>query len=139
MTPQPDPKFRVIRIADSLRDAIKQARDTRETTNAALIEAAVNGNLQDLTTVLQSLGFDPDDVPKRPARYQISDPLQAELREASEAVNIPATQLLTVCLKRETAKPAVPAEGRRGGRRKREKAGGDSAPRKRRRRRTAEV
>ena len=139
MTPQPDPKFRVIRISDSLRGAIKQARDARETTNAALIQSAVNGNLQDLTTALHALGFEADDVPKRPARYQISDELQAELREASEAVNIPATQLLTVCLNRETAKPAGAAQGRRGGRRKRQKADGDVAPRKRRRRKTAQA
>src|ERR1700752_2667144 len=109
MAPTIDPKFRVIRIADSLRDAIKTTRDARETTNAALIEAAVNGHLEDLTTALQALGFEADDVPKRPARYQISDELQGELREASEAVNIPATQLLTLCLRRETANPVAGA------------------------------
>ena len=38
MTPQPDPKFRVIRIADSLRDAIKTVRDAREATNAAVCQ-----------------------------------------------------------------------------------------------------
>jgi hypothetical protein len=45
MTPQIDPKFRVIRISDSLRDEIKQARDARGTTNAALVEAA-NGDVR---------------------------------------------------------------------------------------------
>jgi hypothetical protein len=137
MAPAIDPKFRVIRIADSLRDAIKQARDARETTNAALIEAAVNGNLEDLTTALQALGFEADDAPKRPARYQISDELQAELRHASEAVNVPATQLLTICLKRETSKPT--AAGARGGRRKRRTSEGNAVPRKRRRRKSAEA
>ena len=48
MPPTIDPKFRVIRIPDSLRDAIKTTREARETTNAAIIEAAVNGNLEDL-------------------------------------------------------------------------------------------
>jgi hypothetical protein len=135
MAPTIDPKFRVIRIADSLRDEIKQARDARGTTNAALVEAAVNGNLEDLTTALRALGFDADDAPKRPARYQISDELQAELRQASESVNVPATQLLTICLKRETAKPA--AARARGGRRRRRIGEGDAVPRKRRRRKSA--
>jgi hypothetical protein len=137
MPPTIDPKFRVIRIANSLRDAIKTTRDARETTNAALIEAAVNENLEDLTTALQALGFESDEVPKRPARYQISDELQAELRQASEAVNIPATQLLAICLRRETSRPV--ASGGRAGRRNRRKGGGDAAPRKRRRRKSAEA
>ena len=137
MPPTIDPKFRVIRIADSLRDAIKTTRDARETTNAALIEAAVNGNLEDLTTALQALGFESDDVPKRPARYQISDELQSELRQASDTVNIPATQLLAICLRRETSKPV--SSGARGGRRKRRKVGGEAPPRKRRGRKAAEA
>jgi hypothetical protein len=116
-----DMVHRVIQLPESLRQSMQQARDARGLTNAAFVAGAVADHLPRLIEGLRGLGYGKLLGQRRPARLPFSNAagtLQV-LREASDQVQVPAIQLLLLCLAAATAgQPARPK--RRRGRRKAE-------------------
>jgi len=112
-------KFRVLRLAEPLRDAVKKARLDQGLTTRHFVAEAVKSHLPSLVDGLSALGLGTTSGPKRPARLPFADEdgtLDA-LRKASEAVRIPATQLLCSCLAAaagQAAPTGTPAKGKRG-------------------------
>lgn len=95
-----DAKYRVVRLPESLREAIRQARDAKKQTNAEFVGKAVEDQLPTLMKALTKLGFDRLVGEARPIRLPFADKYGGLdlLRQASETVALPATHLLTLCL-----------------------------------------
>jgi hypothetical protein len=112
---------RVVPLPEPLRQAMQQARDARGQTNSAFVAGAVADHLPRLIEGLEALGYGKLGGKRRPARLPFSTEagtLQS-LREASDKVQVPAIQLLLLCLAAATAdQPARPKRQR--GRRKAE-------------------
>lgn len=91
--------YRVYRITDSLRSAVTTKREVTNTTNKAIIEAAVAEKLPIILQTLVGLGLTAKvGQAKRPARWQVSDDTLGALRVASAQCGIPATKLLMASL-----------------------------------------
>lgn len=92
--------FRVIRLSDSFRESLRQAREAKGTTNATFIAETVGTHLPKIVESLRTLGFLSDNGPKRPARLPFLDSAGTlrVLRNASQETGIPATRLLIACL-----------------------------------------
>lgn len=107
-----DVKYRVIRLPDTLRTAIRTTRDANKWKNAEFVGKAVEQQLPNLVANLQSLGFSGACGQTRPMRLPFADEYGSLdlLREASETVGLPATQLLALCFVAAT-KEAAPAVG----------------------------
>ena len=105
-----DVKYRVVRLPNALRTAIRTTRDANKWTNAEFVGKAVEQQLPKLIASLQSLGFGEAGGQTRPMRLPFADEYGSLdlLREASETVGLPATQLLTLCFVAAT-KDAAPA------------------------------
>ncbi len=105
MTKETDVIHRVVPLPEPLREAMQQARDARGQTNAAFVAGAVADHLPRLIEGLQALGYGKLEGKRRPARLPFSKEagtLQT-LREASEQVQVPAIQLLLLCLAAATS------------------------------------
>jgi len=90
--------YRVIRLPDVLRTAIRATRDANKFTNAEFVGRAIEQELPKLIASLQSLGFAGPRGQTRPMRLPFPDDGSLDLlREASETVGLPATQLLALC------------------------------------------
>ena len=93
-----DLTYRVIRLPDALRTAIRATRDANRWTNAEFVGKAVEQQLPQLVAALESLGFGGLGGQMRPMRLPFPDDGSLDLlREASETVGLPATQLLALC------------------------------------------
>jgi len=96
----PDVKYRVVRIPDTLRAAIRATRDAKEQTNAEFVGKAVENHLPRIVEALVTLHFPSLLGEVRPMRLPFADDYGTLdlLRESSETVGLPATHLLTLCL-----------------------------------------
>lgn len=105
-----DVKYRVIRLPDTLRTTIRATRDAQKWTNAEFVGKAVEQQLPTLIASLQSLGFGNLGGQTRPMRLPFADEYGSLdlLREASETVGLPATQLLALCFVAATKDAATP-------------------------------
>jgi len=94
-----DVKYRVIRLPDTLRTAIRATRDANKWTNAEFVGKTIEQQLPKLVVNLRSLGFRGAGGQTRPMRLPFADEYGSLdlLREASETVGLPATQLLALC------------------------------------------
>ena len=68
-----DVKYRVVRIPETLRDAIRAARDAKEQTNAVFVGNAVEKHLPRISEALTELGFGDLVGETRPMRLPFSD------------------------------------------------------------------
>ena len=112
---------RVIGLPEPLRDAVRRARESGGLTNLQFVAEAVTKQLPGLLQSLRALGFGGIGGKRRPARLPFSNEAGTwqRLRDASEEIQVPAVQLLLLCLAAATADhPARPK--RRRGRRKAE-------------------
>jgi hypothetical protein len=111
-----DVKFRVIRLPDSLRTAIRVARDANEWTNAEFVGRAVEQELPKLLESLRKLGFDRLGGQTRPMRLPFADDYGSLdlLREASQTVGLPAIQLLALCFLAATKDGPAVSDGQHG-------------------------
>ena len=107
-----DVKYRVIRLPDALRTTIRTARDANKSTNAEFVGKAVEQQLPGLVASLQSLGFGDLGGQTRPMRLPFADDYGSLdlLREASETVGLPSTQLLALCFVAATKDSAVASD-----------------------------
>jgi hypothetical protein len=111
-----DTIHRVVPLPESLRQAMQLARDAQGLTNAAFVAGAIAGHLPRLVESLQALGYGKLIGTRRPARLPFSNAagtLQA-LRDASDQVQVPAIQLLLLCLAAATAEQPAKPKRRRG-------------------------
>ena len=110
-----DVTYRVFRLPDALRTAIRAARDANKFTNAQFVGKAVEQQLPKLVANLQSLGFGHAGGQTRPMRLPFADDYGSLdlLREASETVGLPATQLLALCFVAATKDVATASCARR--------------------------
>lgn len=111
-----DVKYRVIRLPDMLRAAIRATRDASKSTNAQFVGMAVEQQLPKLLTSLRTLGFDRLGGQTRPMRLPFADEYGSLdiLREASQAVGLPAVQLLALCLLAATKDAPAVSDGQHG-------------------------
>jgi hypothetical protein len=111
-----DVKFRVIRLPDSLRTAIRVARDANEWTNAEFVGRAVEQELPKLLESLRKLGFDRLGGQTRPMRLPFADDYGSLdlLREASQTVGLPAIQLMALCFLAATKDGPAVSDGQHG-------------------------
>jgi hypothetical protein len=95
----PGTKFRTYRITDALRQAVIALRQATNTTNKAIVEAAVTEKLPVVLQGLAALGLTgkPNEV-KRPARWQIGEGTLGALKVASAQAGLPAAMLLLASL-----------------------------------------
>ena len=100
MTISDDVVYRVIKLPATLRTAMQQARDASEQTNAQFLTSVVDAQLPTLVSQLEQLGFGHDPGPAQHARLPFSETAGtwADLRDASDKLQIPATRLLQVCI-----------------------------------------
>ena len=91
---------RVLKVPESLLAAMREQRDQTQTTNAQFLAAAVDEHLPRLVSDLQRLGFTGCEETRRAARLPFSDDeaTLGRLREAADAVGLPVTKLLELCL-----------------------------------------
>ena len=124
----PDATYRVVRLPEPLRDRFKKARDARQLTNADFIGQAVEAHLPRLLEGLTTLGFSSLTGKTHATRLPFPDQYATldVLREASQSIGLPATQLLALCLSAATAES--PRQNRVA---RRTKKPGANRPRKR--------
>lgn len=103
--PDHDTIFRVVRLTEDAREAIKQHRVGTNENNQAVIDGAVAANLPRITEVLQSLGFSALTEKQKPFRLPMSGSTVADLKASSELVGIPAAHLLLLCISALAEKP----------------------------------
>lgn len=89
---------RILKISESLRKNFWDARDSQEIKTAEAVELAI-GELGPLAEALEALGFSKE-RDTRPIRIPVNEADLANLREASERLDIPQTQLMVLCLAR---------------------------------------
>lgn len=90
------PTYRVIRIPEEIREAIKRHR--AETKNQLVIAETIDSYLPSLINSLKLLGF-PILVEKAKGyRLPFDDRTLHQLRDASDQVGVPAAHLLTLSL-----------------------------------------
>jgi|SRR6266852_4637332 len=99
--------YRVVRIPEWLRQAMRKARDAAEKTNEQFVVEAVESKLPRLLEQLRAIGFGTLGGKRRPARLPFSTEAGTlrTLRDASNKVGVPAIQLLVLCLAGAVAQP----------------------------------
>ncbi|WP_339912312.1 hypothetical protein [Symmachiella dynata] len=116
MTKATELTYRVLKLPQQLRDAIRKQRDEKCTTNEEFVASAVDDHLSTLCDNLKQLGFGSHRGKMATARLPFSDKAKTldKLRRASNQVSIPVVQLLNICLATATATPKK--RGKRRGR-----------------------
>jgi hypothetical protein len=129
--------YRVVKVPQSLLDAMRQTRDQAHVTNARFLADAINNHLPGLIAELTRLGFGARGESLRAARLPFSDEsgTLGLLKEAGDTVGLPATTLLELCL-RAAVRPREEPKRRRGRSPKSDESAGTEPTRTRRRRRT---
>jgi hypothetical protein len=89
--------FRVLPLAFALRDGIARHRATAGN-NLLCIEGAVLANLPSIVKSLRSFGFGADHGRIKKYRLPLSVETIQALKQGSEAVGLPMTDLLSLCL-----------------------------------------
>jgi hypothetical protein len=114
-----DTSHRVIALPERLREAVRRARENSGQTNLAFVAEAVAEQLPGLLQSLRALGFGGVGGKRRPARLPFSTEAGTwqTLRDASEEIQVPAVQLLMLCLSAAAAQ--TPPRKKRGRRAKR--------------------
>lgn len=98
-----DVQHRVYRIDQPLKDAIKERREERGTTNRELIRKAVTAQLPGLVEELSKLGISIEDSQSvGPARLPMERPVLQALSRASQWSGLDQQQLLVACLRLQT-------------------------------------
>ncbi len=92
---------------------MKQVREKRGVTNAALLAEAVNHHLDELVREMQKRGLSREKGPRSLVRLPLSKKEKTldKLRSASILVQIPVTVLMAACIK--SAISDSPASGKR--------------------------
>jgi hypothetical protein len=108
---------RTLRLAEPLREAIRDRRAARGQTLAGFLAEAVWGELPGLLAALAEAGLaggagEWDGT--RPARLPLSAELLGELKAASRASGVPACRLLMACVARSAARKRRRGGGRPG-------------------------
>jgi hypothetical protein len=92
-------KFRVYRINESLRKAVRAKREAQNVPTKAVLDAAVTEALPKIVKALQSVGFGMSKGKVRPVRWPVDSELLGALAVASKQVGgIPGSRLLAVAL-----------------------------------------
>lgn len=119
-----DTIYRVVPLSSTLRDAMRKTREAKEITTCDFVAEAVGANLGDLVKTLQTLGFSRSKGPRGPVRlpFDRNTKVLERLREASAAVQVPAVQLLAICLARAAGEAKAPRGGRRAGKKSKKAA-----------------
>lgn len=118
MTKATELTYRVIKLPQQLRDAIRKQRDEKYITNEEFVASAVDEHLTALLDNLRQLGFSSHRGKMATARLPFSDKAKTldKLRRASNEVSLPSVQLLSICLAAATATPKPREPGKRRGR-----------------------
>ena len=99
--------YRVYRISESLRKAIKTKREKHNVNTKAVLDAAVTETLPKIVKALHSVGLGMTGK-VRPTRWQVDGNLLGALRVASKQTSVPASRLLvaavTILCQRKGAK-----------------------------------
>lgn len=100
-----DTIFRVIPMPQSLIKAFRNTRDQREETNAEFVQKTIDVQLPKLVNALTELGFGKAEGRQKPLRLPFSSKLKSleKLRQASATTHVPATMLMTLCIKAATS------------------------------------
>ena len=114
-----DLTFRVLKLSQLLRQAIRKARDAKGVTNEQFVQSAVDEQLPVLVEQLRDLGFAAPRGKIVAARFPFSDTAKTleSLRRASNQVQIPAIRLLEICLASAVSARTPGRSKRKGGRR----------------------
>ena len=101
---RPNPKtqetvYRVYRMPEPLRKAMRQKRAQRGQTVQEFIQAAVADELPRLVESLGNLHIGPADPDARPARLPLDERLLASLKGASTETGLSQSQLLLACFR----------------------------------------
>ena len=101
---RPNPKtqetvYRVYRVPEPLRKAMRQKRAQRGQTVQDFIETAVVDELPRLVESLGNLHIGAADPDARPAKLPLDERLLASLKKASIDMGLPQAQLLITCLR----------------------------------------
>ena len=101
---RPNPKtqetvYRVYRVPEPLRKAMRQKRAKRNQTVQEFIQTAIAGELPRLVESLGKLHIVPIDPEARPAKLPLDERLLASLKKASSDTGLPQQQLLLACLR----------------------------------------
>lgn len=92
-------KYRVYRIPESLRRAVKAKREAHNVPTKAVLDGAVSDALPKVVAALQSVGFRMTKSKLRPVRWPVDAELLGTLAVASRQTGgIPASKLLAVSL-----------------------------------------
>ncbi len=89
-------RYRVYRIPEPLRKAIKAKREAHNVTTRDVLEGAVSESLPKVVAALHGVGFRMAKGPVRPVRWPVGDEegLLGSLAVASKQTGIPASRLL---------------------------------------------
>ena len=101
---RPNPKtqatiYRVYRVPESLRKAMREKRAQWKQTVQEFIQTAVAGELPRLVESLGKLYIGPADPEARPAKLPLDERLLASLKKASIDTGLPQSQLLLASLR----------------------------------------
>ena len=111
---RPNPKtqetvYRVYRVPEPLRKAMRQKRSKRGQTVQEFLVTAVEDELSRLVQALGALGISGANPAARPAKLPLDDRLLAELKRASKDTGLPQTSLLLACLQLSVKRRRRPA------------------------------
>jgi hypothetical protein len=106
-------RYRVYRISESLREAIREKRLKRGQTVQEFIRTAVVDELPRLVETVKALGIVPGGLEARPAKLPLDERLLAELRKASGEVGLSQSQLLMSCLRTSVTRKRRPSARKR--------------------------
>ncbi|MHC4404874.1 MAG: hypothetical protein ACYTG0_34945 [Planctomycetota bacterium] len=115
---RPNPKtqetiYRVYRVPELLRKAMRQKRAKRNETVQEFIQTAVAGELPRLVESLGKLYIGPADPEARPAKLPLDERLLTSLKRASADTGLSQSQLLLACLRTAASrKRRLPARKR---------------------------
>ncbi|HQU46345.1 MAG TPA: hypothetical protein PK867_26295 [Pirellulales bacterium] len=101
--PSPNVTFRVLRLPEPLRVAMRSAKQAEGLPNRQWLTAAVNAHLANVVDHLEQLGIGGTTGPMKPARLPFDNAVLASLKTASKKTGLPAITLLRACLSRATA------------------------------------
>jgi hypothetical protein len=107
--PSPNVTFRVLRLSEPLRVAMRSAKEADGLPNRQWLTAVVNAHLAKVVEQLEQLGVGGPAGPMKPSRLPFDNAVLASLKTASKKTGLPAITLLRACLSR-----AIAGEGSRG-------------------------
>ena len=111
---RPNPKtqetvYRVYRVPEPLRKAMRQKRAQRGQTVQEFLAGAVERELPRLAQLLGELGISSSDSAARPAKLPLDETVLKKLKKASEDTGLPQTSLLLACLRLSVKRKRRPA------------------------------